>query len=83
MQEGASMKYFSEIEKPDMSQIVDRKKLRIPVTNMAALHLKKKAEWFSNAKTQNKDHSFRNDHMCWLALSCYLLEELPENMKPV
>ena len=44
MQEGASMKYFIEIEKPDMSQIVDRKKLQIPVTNMAALHLKKKAE---------------------------------------
>ena len=36
MREGALMKHFSEIEKPDMSQIVNRKKLQIPVTNMAA-----------------------------------------------
>ena len=44
MEEGALMKFFGDIQKPDMSQMVDRKNLTIPITNMASLHLKKKME---------------------------------------
>ena len=82
MQKGALMKHFADIQKPDMETIVDREKLAVPITNMASLHLRKKAEWLSDRKKINA-HQFRKDHMCLLALSCYLLMELPENMKPL
>ena len=49
---------------------------------MASLHLREKIDWFSDEKEQRNNHSFRNDHMCLLALSCYILMEVPENMKP-
>ena len=52
-------------------------------TKMASLHLRKKIEWFSNEKEQRYGHSFKNDHMCLFALSCYILKEVPENMKPL
>ena len=55
----------------------------VPVTKMASLHLRKKIEWFSNEKEQRNNYSFRNDHMCLLALSCYILMEVLENMKPL
>ena len=84
MQEGALMKFFGVIQKPDMSQMVDRKNLTIPITSMASLHLKKKMEWFSNEKEkQKKNHSFRSDHMCLLALSCHLIMDIPQNMVPL
>ena len=67
------MKYFGDSRKPDMSKLVDREKLVVPVTKMAFLHLRKKIEWFSDENKQRNDHSFRNDHMCLLALSCYIL----------
>ena len=57
------MKYFGDFRKPDMSKLVDREKPVVPVTKMASLHLRKKIE----------EHSFRNDHMCLLALFCYIL----------
>ena len=77
MQEGALMKYFTHIQKPDMSR-----KLAVPIIRMASLHLRKKMEWFSNEKEKrNNDHSFRTDHLCLLALSSYLLMDVPENMK--
>ena len=78
---GSLMKYFGDIWKPGMSKLVDREKLVIPVTKMASLHLRKKIEWFSDKKEQRNDHSFRNDHMCLLALTCYTLMEVLENMK--
>ena len=64
------MKYFGDIRKPNMSKVV------VPVTKMAFLHLRKKIEWFSDEKEQRNNHSFRNDHMCLLALSCYILMEV-------
>ena len=72
LQKGALMKHFADIQKSDIVTIVYREKLVVPITNMASLHLKKIDE-----------HQFRNDHMCLLALSRYLLMELPENMKPL
>ena len=83
MEDGSLMKYFGDIRKPDMSKLVDREKLVVPVTKMASLHLRKKIEWFSNEKEQRNNHSFRNDHMCLLALSCYILMKVPQNMKPL
>ena len=50
MQEGALMKYFSEIKKPDMARAVARSELNIPVSKMAALHLQSKMEWFASCK---------------------------------
>ena len=81
IQKGALMEHFADIQKPDMETIVDREKLAVPITNMASLHLRKKAEWLSDRKKINA-HQFRKD-MCLLALSCKLLMELPENVKPL
>ena len=72
MQKGTLMKHLADIQKPDMETIVDREKLAVPITNMAFLHLRKKAEWLSGRKKINA-HQFSKDHMCLLALSCYLL----------
>ena len=83
MKDGSLMKYFVDIRKPDMSKLVDREKLVVPLTKMTSLHLRKKIEWFSYEKEQRNDHSFRNDHMCLLALSYYILIEVPENTKPL
>ena len=80
--QGALMKHFTDIQNPDIGTIVDREKLAVPITYIASLHLRKKAEWFSDKKKIN-EHQFRNDHMCLLALSCYLLMELPVNIKPL
>ena len=84
MQEGALMKYFSEIRKPDMAQAVARSELNIPVSilsNMAALHLQSKMEWFASCKEAGaKDKKFRNDHMCLLALLSYCEMDVPKNM---
>ena len=82
LQEGALMKHFADIQKPDVGTIVDREKLAVSITDIASLHLRKKAERFSDKKKINK-HQFRNDHMCLLALSCYLLMELQVNMEPL
>jgi len=81
MQEGALMKYFSEIRKPDLARAVARTELNIPVSKMAVLHLQSKMEWFSSRKeTGSKDQTFRNDHMCLLALSSYCVTDVPKNM---
>ena len=71
MEDGSLMKSFGDIRKPDMSKLVDREKLVVPVTKMASLHLKKKIEWFSDEKEQRNDHSFRKDHMCLLCLAIF------------
>ena len=83
MEDGSLMKYFGNIRKPDMSKLVDREKLVVPVTEMASLHVRKRIERFPDEKEQRNDHSFRNDYMCLLALSCYILMEVLENMKPL
>ena len=83
MKVGSLIKYFGDIRKPDMSKLVDREKLVVHVTKTASLYLRKKIEWFSDEKEQRNDYSLRNDHMCSLALSCYILMEVLENTKPL
>ena len=72
---------IDDIPMPDMSKLVDREKLVVPVTKIASFQLRKMIEWFADEKEQRNDHSFRNNHTCLLALSCYILMEVPENMK--
>ena len=71
MEDRSLMKYFVDIRKPEMSKLVDREKLVVPVTKMASLHLRKreKIEWFSDENEQRNGHSFKSDRMCLLALS--------------
>ena len=81
MQEGALMKYFSEIGKPNMARAVARSELNIPVSKMTALHLQSKMELFASRKEAGtKDKKFRNDHMCLLALSSSCVMDVPKNM---
>ena len=40
--EDGTLKYFGHIRKPDMSKLVDREKLVVPVTKMVSLHLREK-----------------------------------------
>ena len=58
MEDGSLMKYFGNIQKPDMSKLVDQETLVVPVTKMAFLHLRKKIEWLSKVKEQRNNHSF-------------------------
>ena len=76
MKDGSLMKYFGHIRKPDLSKLVDREKLVVPVTQMASLHLRKKIEWFSDEKEQKNDHSFRNDYMCLLAIFWWKFQKI-------
>ena len=48
------MKHFADYQKPDIGTIVDREKLAVSISNMASLHLKKKAEWFSDMKKNQR-----------------------------
>ena len=81
-QRGALMKQLADTQKLDMEANVDREKLAAPITNMASFRLRKKAEWLFDNKINA--HQFRKDHIIrLLALSCYLLMELQENMKPL
>ena len=50
MEEGSLMKYSKHIKKPDLSKAIPRKVLKVPVSKMAALHLRSKVEWFSGQK---------------------------------
>ena len=53
-QNGAMMKNFKDIQKPDLSKIISREKLKISITKIGALYLIK-AEWFSSKiKTTKK-----------------------------
>ena len=46
------------------------------------MHIKAKLEWFSDQKRDGmKDHSFRADHICLLALTCYFITDVPDNSK--
>ena len=83
MEDGSLMKYFGDIRKPDMSKLIDREKIVVSVNKMASLRLRKRLSGSPMKKSKQNDHSFRNDHMCLLALSCYNLMEVSENVKPL
>ena len=82
MQEGALLNKIKSIHKPRIADIVPRHVLSIPVTAMAQVHIKAKAEWFSEQKSKGlNDGGFRSDQMCLLVLACYIITDVPENLK--
>ena len=59
-----------------------RSELNIPITKMAQLHIKAKVQWFSEQKSKGiDDSSFRSDQMCLLALACYRVMDVPDDLK--
>ena len=82
MEGGALLNNISAIHKPTIENLVPREQLNIPVTNIAAIHLKAKLEWFSNQKRDGTtDHSFRTDQLCMLVLASYAITDIPDNLK--
>ena len=68
--------------KTDIQDLVPRTQLNVQVTNIAAVHLKAKLEWFSDQKCNGvEDHSFRSDQLCMLVLACHVFTEIPDNLK--
>ena len=54
----------------------------VPVTRIATVLLKAKLELFSQQKSNKvEDHSFRNDQLCMLVLVCYIITNIPQNLK--
>ena len=82
VQEGALLNKIKSIHKLRIADIVPRHVLNIPVTAMAQVHIKAKAEWFSEQKSKGLiDGGFRSDQMCLLVLACYIITDVPENLK--
>ena len=82
MQGGALLNKLKKIEKPCIENLVPADQLQVPVSRMAALHLKAKLEWFSRQKSEGvKDHNLRSDQLCMLVLACYIVAEVPDNLK--
>ena len=50
MMEGGAFLNISAIQKPAIENLVTPDQLNIPVTSIAAMHLKAKLEWFSTRK---------------------------------
>ena len=82
MEDGSLLNNISAIQKPDIQDLVPRTQLNVQVTNIAAVHLKAKLEWFSDQKCNGvEDHSFRSDQLCMLVLACHVFTEIPDNLK--
>ena len=82
MQDGALLNNIKTIQKPSTNDITPRSELNIPITKMAQLHIKAKVQWFSEQKSKGiDDSSFRSDQMCLLALACYIVMDVPDNLK--
>jgi len=82
LQDGALLNNIVNIEKPNANDLLPRNHLKVPITRIAALHLKAKLDWFSQQKLNgNSDSSFRSDQMCMLVLASYIITDIPENLK--
>ena len=82
MQGGALLNNIKTIQKPSINDITPRSELNIPITKMAQLHIKAKIQWFSEQKSKGiDDSSFRSDQMCLLALACYIVKDVLDNLK--
>ena len=67
MEDGSLMRHFPEMKNPNMNQIIERDSPKVPITNMATLHLKMKATWFSRQRAEgSNDHSFSSNHTTYL-----------------
>ena len=82
MQDGALLNNIKTIEKPSINDTTPRNELNISITKMAKLNIKAKVQWFSERKSKGiHDNSFRSDHMCLSALVCFLVMDIPDNLK--
>ena len=82
MQDGAIMNVIKTIDTPVIESLAPQHSFQVPVTRMAALHVKAKLEWFSQQKRQgNADNSLRSDQLCTLVLAGYIVAEVPDNLK--
>ena len=82
MQDDALLNNIKTIQMPSINDITPRGELNIPITKMAQLHIKAKVQWFSEQNRKEiDDSSFRNDQMCLLALACYIVMDVPDNLK--
>ena len=82
LESGALLNSIPSIEKPRIENLVPREQFDISITPIAAVHLKAKLEWFSQQKQKGTvDNSFRSDQVCMLVLACYIITDIPENLK--
>ena len=82
MQDGALLNCITSINKPDINNILLRRSITVPITNITSLQLKAKAEGFSEQKAKDfQDGSFRNEYLCLLVLASYLVWDVPDNLK--
>ena len=82
MQDGTLLNRISALDKPNNETLIPRDQLDVPVTKIATVHLKAKLEWFSQQKSNKVEkHSFRNDQLCMLVLECYIIINIPQNLK--
>ena len=64
MQDGALLNLIA-LDKPSREKLTPANQLDVPVTRIAAVHLRANLEWFSQKKSSKvDDHSFRNDQLC-------------------
>ena len=67
---------------PTLTSFFLVKSIPVPITNIASLQLKAKVECFSEQKAKGfQDGSFRNDYLCLLVLTSYLVMDVPDNLK--
>ena len=79
---GAILDMMKNADKPCVVTLITFEQLQVPVSRMATLHLKAKLEWFSKKKSEGiTNHSFCNNQMCMLVLACYIVAEVPDNLK--
>ena len=66
MQDGALLNLIA-LDKPSREKLTPANQLDVPVTRIAAVKV--------------DDHSFRNDQLCMLVFACYIIAEVPDNLK--
>ena len=84
MQDGALLNKIKCIGKPSIDGVPSRHKLPlVPISNIAAAHLKSKVEWFSTQKeaAKGKNSDFWTDQMCLLILACFTFMDVPNNLQ--
>ena len=82
MQDGALLNIISALDEANNETLIPRDQLDVPVTRIAAVLLKAKLEQFSQQKSNKvENHSFRNDQLCMLVLSGYIITDILQNLK--
>ena len=82
MQDGGLLNRICVLDKQNNKTLIPRDQLDVPVTRIAAVLLEAKLEGFSEKKSNKvEDHSFRNDQLFMLILVCYIITDIPQNVK--